>query len=389
MSNAPRLAAALAAAAIVATATGCSTGKGHLVIAGGAVSTENKAIYRSITGSMPHADGRIGILPTASGEPELAIQDQIDGFTNAGTPHARLLPIDVTTRNPQDADSPAVAKKIRSCDAVFFTGGDQARVLDAFKPGGVETEGARALRGVLVRDGVLAGTSAGAALMSSPMIGGGRSETALVKGAIEHVDAPEGEEPGVIVREGMGYFPYGITDQHFLARGRYGRLVVALEATGVRRGFGVQENCAMHVDLTTHRISPIGDHALTVIDTRDLDSDGASRRNLRLSLLSTGDYFDAETGRITHDAGRIPVVARDNGAATLPTMPDAWAEDALIAALRELADNPATSVTLRSPAFDVTLSEDERTRFVIGDGAKPGNLALGAINVRLDIVKAR
>lgn len=381
------LLAALGLAAAMA-ATGCSTGNGHLVIAGGAVSTENKAIYRAIAGDMPHVGGRIGILPTASGEPELAVQDQVEGFTNAGTPARQLVAINVTTKNPQDADNPAIVKLIRSSDAVFFTGGDQARVLDAFVPGGVETEGARALRGVLARDGVLAGTSAGAALMSSPMIGGGRSETALLKGAIDHVDAPEGEEPGVIVRQGMGYFPYGITDQHFLARGRYGRLAVALESTGIRRGYGVQENCAINVDLTTHRIAPIGNHALTVIDTGHLETDGASRRNLRVSVLSTGDFINGQSGRITHDAGRIPLVPRDGGATTLAPLPDAWAEDALIVALRQLADNPATTITLRSPAFDVTLSEDQHTRFVIGRGAG-GELALGAVNVRLDILKAR
>lgn len=384
-----RIAAVAMAIVVAAATTACSTGKGHLVIAGGAVSTENKAIYRAIVGGMNDPDGQIGILPTASGEAALAVQDQIEGFTNAGTPAAQLVPIDVTIANPQDANSPAIAKLIRNCDAVFFTGGDQARVLDAFKPGGVETEGARALRGVLARDGVLAGTSAGAALMSSPMIGGGRSETALVRGAIAHVDAPEGDEPGVIVREGMGYFPYGITDQHFLARGRYGRLAVALESTGIRRGYGVQENCAMHVDLTTHRIAPIGDHALTVIDTKHLTRDGDSLRGLRVSVLSTGDFIDGATGRITHDSGRIPLVALDAGAATLPPMPDAWAEDALIIALRALADNPATTITLRSPAFDVILTEDNRTRYVIGEGSAPGSLALGAVNVSLDIIKAR
>ena len=47
---------------------------------------------------------------------------------------------------------------------------------------------------------------------------------------------------------GLGFFPFGMVDQHFIKRGRLGRLVVAMAEAGVRRGFGIDENTALLVE---------------------------------------------------------------------------------------------------------------------------------------------
>ncbi len=83
------------------------------------------------------------------------------------------------------------------------------------------------------------------------MIGGGNSLGALTHGVIEDYqgdDFPEGD--GVLMTKGLGFFPFGIVDQHFDQRGRIGRLIVALinEKNRFNMGFGVDENTALIYD---------------------------------------------------------------------------------------------------------------------------------------------
>ena len=107
--------------------------------------------------------------------------------------------------------------------SVYFTGGDQAKILAALAPGGVRDPALTAIRAALDAGGLLAGSSAGAAMMSQPMILGGTSLEALVHGVTENP-----KEPGLLIGTGLGFFPFGMVDQHFIKRGRLGRLVVAM-----------------------------------------------------------------------------------------------------------------------------------------------------------------
>ena len=86
----------------------------------------------------------------------------------------------------------------------------------------------------------MSGSSAGAAIMSDPMITSGSSVEALV-----YPPAPQPHDTRLSVGRGLGFFPLGLVDQHFLQRGRLGRLVAAMMATGWPHGFGIDENTAM------------------------------------------------------------------------------------------------------------------------------------------------
>ena len=101
---------------------------------------------------------------------------------------------------------PRSPQEIESCAALFFTGGQQDRIVNAFKPGGRETAISKAIDRVLERGGIVAGTSAGAAIMSDPMIMGGES------------DGRPRREDDAVAADGqgkLGYFPYGIVDPAF------------------------------------------------------------------------------------------------------------------------------------------------------------------------------
>lgn len=369
-----------AAAAAMALAAGCAHfsprpaegTRGHLVIIGGGLRDENAAVYgrmAALAGDSPS----VAIVPTATGVPEETGPAYVEVFESyLGPGRAEIIPIPYTLS--ENAKDPAVAARIAAHDLVFFTGGDQARIIAAFLPGGERTVGYDACWEVLNRGGVVAGTSAGAAMMSDPSLRWGTSAEALLVGVTEAQDI------GIGLNQGMGFFPYGISGQHFLLRGRMGRMVAALEHAGRERGFGVADDRAIHVDLSTGRIEVIGDRGLLLVDISGARRDGLLREGVRLSLLNDGDVVDGPTGAVTVPAHRQPYPADAVGLTVLLEREDAWAPYAIAELMEELAAHPATQAVAHDPNFEIRLSRDARTRFFASEGA------ITAIDVRLDIV---
>ncbi|MBI1291700.1 cyanophycinase [bacterium] len=349
---------------------------GYVMPIGGALSEDNEAIYSRIIAASK--DGEVGILPTATAEqpPGASSRRRFLGF------EAKPEVIMVTEANKEAAADPAIAEQIRSFHAIFFTGGDQARILAAFRPETGDTVGYKALWDVLDRGGLIAGTSAGAAMMSDPIIGGGTSRSALENGV-----APPGDDDarGVIVTRGMGFFPYGITDQHFLARGRLGRLVVALSHTGTRLGWGIDEDSAVLADLSTNKVVTWGnDRALVLVDMKQASKEGKGYRNVRISILGGGDWVDGPSGEVTPAEGKKPLSADPAKTEAIPVAKDAW-DDYVISDLAEqLALSTQTTAKALDPNFEIVLSEDDGTRLYIGPDNDPDTISV--VNLRMDIL---
>ncbi len=351
--------------------------RGNLMIAGGATSAENEGVYSRFVSSLP-PDATIGVLPTASGVPEESAASSAATLKRyAGSRQVKI--IDITTKAPERASNPAFVKQIEECRGLWFTGGDQSRIIATFRPASGDTPGFAAARRIVELGGNVGGTSAGAAMMSDPMIIGGSSEDAL-SGKFRSQTGEAGFDFG----KGMGFFEYGLTDQHFLRRGRFGRLVVALERTGLKRGYGIEENCALEVNCETGRLTAIGPvPAVVVIDISGAKLEAGAHRGIRLSLLCDGDTVDGKSGTVQPLDARKPVAKV--GAPRTEPMPEAWSNGALTQAIRALAATPDRPVELRSKAFAVRVSADARTRFY-SDVRVPDRLT--ALEVRLDIVPA-
>ncbi|MEM9557411.1 MAG: cyanophycinase [Acidobacteriota bacterium] len=212
-----------------------------LVLVGGALARENDAVYETILDA--RLPGRpLCVLPTASGEPDASMASYLEDFRARGGADA-AIGLRVTRDDAARAADPDVVRTLAACGGFFFTGGDQSRIVDVFRPGGVDTPALEAIRSVLAAGGVVAGTSAGAAMPSDPMIGAGSSADALRHGVV--CDDPDQEgPPGVWLRDGLGLLPGLLVDQHFLARGRLGRLLVAAVASD-QVGLGIDENTAL------------------------------------------------------------------------------------------------------------------------------------------------
>lgn len=275
--NTPHLARALPLLALllVSLATGCASAprpagtpaSGSLVIVGGGLRDDNRAIYERLVTLAGGPAARIGIIPTASGDGLKAGEESAARWRAVGPASVVVIPL--TKDDAARADDPDVASAIDACTGLWFTGGDQSRIVEVFRPAGRDTRALVAVRSGLARGGVVGGTSAGAAIMTDPMITGGRAATASRSGPSDP-DNPEpaGTAPGgVRTGPGLGLLPVGLVDQHFLERNRMARLLNALASTRNRWGFGISENSAMVVDLRAGWLEAIGQAGVVVIDS--------------------------------------------------------------------------------------------------------------------------
>ncbi|MEM0929869.1 MAG: cyanophycinase [Pseudomonadota bacterium] len=250
-------------------------------IIGGRLEDDNRRIYREMRRL---CGGRILILPTASSEPKEVGEETLAAFEMHGF-IAEVL--DVTEENaPQAAHDPALVAKVKEVGSVYFTGGDQSKILAALAPGGVDTPLLTAIREAHAAGGLLAGSSAGAAMMSEAMIVGGTSFEAMFHG---HSQDPE--EPGLLLGQGLGFFRHGLVDQHFIKRGRLARMVVALANSGVKMGFGIDENTALIIDGLEAQV--VGEYGMLLVDTRraTLNPETNTYDDVKLSYVDDGDML--------------------------------------------------------------------------------------------------
>jgi cyanophycinase len=151
------------------------------------------------------------------------------------------------TRDRAIADDPNFPEPLNNASGVWFIGGHQGRLTDAYL--GTRTE--KAIKAVLKRGGVVGGTSAGAAIMSQAMIAGGGYPVA--GGGIT--------EPEMAL--GFGFLPGTLVDQHFAKRKRRHRLENALAKYPKLVGIGIDENTALVVH--GRKISVMGDSSVETI----------------------------------------------------------------------------------------------------------------------------
>ncbi len=166
------------------------------------------------------AKAKLVVIPTASAA--------ADGPNAASSlePWKKYKPATLTllhTRDPKRADAAAFVKPLTAATAVWFGGGDQSKIMAAYRGTAVERE----LHKLLQRGGVIGGTSAGAAVMSKVMITGGN--------------------PKATVGTGFGFLTHFVVDQHFLKRKREQRLLGVLAAHPGLAGLGVDEETAVLV----------------------------------------------------------------------------------------------------------------------------------------------
>lgn len=258
--------------------------RGTLLLIGGGLDDDAELVYcRFLELASARGTPRIVVATAATGPQDEEATDKSEALA-VWSPG---VSIDILRRETSTAASVAM---IDGATAMFFTGGDQKRITDRYRTEGRSTPEWEAMRRLLDRGGVIAGASAGDAMMGTFMILGGGSSRAL---GIPP-DVPDGEPVvlGPQVGPGMDFLPFAVTDSHWFERDRMGRLVATLEATGVRLGIGVGEDAAVEVDLATGIVTGLTSAETLVVDATHVVRDGATRRNAVGRLLARGDRLE-------------------------------------------------------------------------------------------------
>jgi cyanophycinase len=259
---------------------------GHLVIIGGGARPD--AMVREIVRLAGEERCNLVIIPMASSEPLDTALYQRWQFEEAGCPAVDFVRFDRNT-----ADDGAIISAFERATAVFFSGGDQRRLADAM-------EGTRLLervRELYLGGGVVAGTSAGAAVMGEVMITGDIMGDSLQTEAEESPEFDRIRADYVDTRPGFGFVTRAIIDQHFVARGRYNRLLSLVLASPELLGIGIDESTAIVVGPPgVFRVT--GESSVVVIDAspparvnRSPD-DHLSASDIRVHVLNEGATYD-------------------------------------------------------------------------------------------------
>lgn len=224
----PALSLAAEGASVPDAASTPRHGNGALVICGGGDLPES--IIDRFLELGGGKDARLVIIPTASRYADSAdLEHSLENWREKELASLTVL----HTRSRATADDPEFCKPLRDATAVWFIGGAQGNLVDAY----LGTEAEKAIHAVRDRGGVIGGTSAGAAIMSPVMIRQGNRFP--------------------VVDRGFGFLPNTIVDQHFLKRNRQSRLLRVLEDHPHLVGVGIDEGTALVVE--PHRVTVIGE----------------------------------------------------------------------------------------------------------------------------------
>ena len=234
---------------------------GTLVLVGGAM--RDPVIVERFLAHAGGVNAPIVVIPTAGGEDTY---DQswpgLRAFTNAGAANVTVL----HTSDQDVANSELFVSKLRRARGVWFGGGRQWRLVEAYLHTKVHDE----IQGVLDRGGVVGGSSAGATILGSYLIRGDTRTNTIMMGDHE---------------EGLGFLRGVGVDQHLLRRNRHADMLEVLRARPDLLGIGLDEDTAIVV--TGDMFEIIGRSYVAIYDNqRSLDSGSL------FYFLAAGDRYD-------------------------------------------------------------------------------------------------
>jgi cyanophycinase len=253
--------------------------KGTLIIIGGHEEREpcsKRAILKEVAARV--GGGKLVLATVASHHPEGYFDEYQKAFRDLNV--GELVELYVEDR--AEAGDKDKLRVLDDAAGVFFSGGDQLRITSQIGDSAIEEK----VRRLYERGGVIAGTSAGASVLS---------ETMLVKGTSE-----ETHRIGDLrMAPGLGLIRDVIIDQHFAERGRFGRLIGAVAHNPRSLGIGVDEDTAAIVE--DGSLTVLGSGAVYIVDGSHVSysnlaearSDKTlSMHNMTVHVLAEGDRFD-------------------------------------------------------------------------------------------------
>ncbi len=255
-------------------------------------------ILRRVVDEAGGVDARIEVITTASMIPYEVGENYLNAFGRIGCTNIGLLHI----RTRQDAMNEEFIKRIRECDAVMFSGGNQLRLS--------ATDGGTEFLSILKKrykeeNFVIAGTSAGAMAMSNTMIYEGNAARAHLKGEIK-------------ITTGLGFMNNVIIDSHFEKRGRFGRLAQAVAANPGCIGIGLGEDTGMLIT-EGNKMEAIGSGLVVIVDGHEIlhsniadipDGNPISVENLKVHFCEKGNGYMVNERKYLPEASEGAVIKK-------------------------------------------------------------------------------
>lgn len=226
----------------VQTATVTAIPKGKLIIVGGGSMPDT--MYQLFAKSIGGKDQSVVVIPTATNDSAINAGAHLtrfkkEGFTNLTTVHAR---------SKDAADAPEFIQAIKNAKGIYFSGGDQSRIADAF----LGTKVHAAMQDLFIRGGVFMGTSAGATIMGTLLVGGDAR-----KDLTKPFDFPLA----------LNLLKNTAIDQHVLARNRQFDLIPVIEQYPYLLGIAIDESTAIVVE--GNQFSVLGKSYVMVYDAQN------------------------------------------------------------------------------------------------------------------------
>lgn len=215
------------------------------------------------------AKARLLMITWASGVPEESFEALKEDFSilpMAAIEHAAMRPLDGDRRTK-------FIGQLKNATGVFFSGGDQNRIMDVL----ADEELLKLIREKYAAGTPFGGTSAGAAVMSDPMMTGDADLKIL-----------DGTKVGV--RKGLGLIPNVIFDQHFLVRQRHNRLFGLIMVNPKMIGIGIDEDTAVLIE-DNRRLIVSGRTQVMLVHSSN------GRQPYLVSFVSMGESFDLKKRR--------------------------------------------------------------------------------------------
>jgi cyanophycinase len=255
-------------------------------------------ILRRVVEEAGGVGARIEVITTASMIPYEVGENYMNAFGKIGCTNIGVMHI----RTRQDAMDDEYIERIRHCDAVMFSGGNQLRLS--------ATDGGTEFLSILKKrykeeNFLIAGTSAGAMAMSNTMIYEGNAARAHLKGEVK-------------ITTGLGFLNSVIIDSHFEKRGRFGRLVQAVASNPGCIGIGLGEDTGMLIT-EGNKMEAIGSGLVVIIDGHDIlhsniadipDGNPISIENLKVHFCEKGNGYLIKERKYLPEASEGAVIKK-------------------------------------------------------------------------------
>jgi cyanophycinase len=254
---------------------------GKLFIIGGG-SRPSAMVDRIIEESGIDKNGYGIILPMSSIEPDSAVYYASKQFNEKGLKNIHGINV-----VKDEVISASKLDSIKNATLIYISGGDQNRFMDIIEGTAV----ASAIHQAFENGSLVAGTSAGAAVMSKLMITGNELKHPEYSSTFKNI-----QEDNIEIKPGLGMMTNVIIDQHFVRRSRYNRLISAVIENPEMTGIGIDESTAILVNGKS--IEVVGASQVIVLKNPDhsktVNKEKLGAHNLNLNIYLPGETFSIQ-----------------------------------------------------------------------------------------------